>query len=140
MFSLFPLLCYYFPPFSPRSLENLACVWKFSPLGCLPATEKKEKKDRKQNLSPAIIIFMLLCVFLFCYILDDAAAALRLCWVALSLARSRRLLVLVAHVQLLFLLLLELFILRYFAPYGGEQVAGAAASVFVPPSFGGKIV
>lgn len=41
------------------------CVEVFSLLGCLPATAAKEKKkDRKRNLSPAIIIF---CVFCCCW-------------------------------------------------------------------------
>lgn len=56
------IIRYYFPPFFSVFME-ISRVWKFSLLGCLPATAAKEKKkDRKQNLSPAIIIFMLLCV------------------------------------------------------------------------------
>jgi hypothetical protein len=138
MFSLFPLLCYYFPPFSPRSLENLACVWKFSPLGCLPATERKKKKI-ENRISRPLLLFLCCCVY-SCFVIFSMMLRHYDCVGShcLSLALVE-MLVLVAHVQLLFLLLLELFILRYFAPYG-EQVAGAAASVFVPPSFGAKIV
>jgi hypothetical protein len=45
------------------------CVEVFSLLGCLPATAAKEKKkDRKQNLSPAIIIFVFL-LLLVCTVL-----------------------------------------------------------------------
>lgn len=108
MFPLFSLLCYYFPPFSPRSLEKSRVCGSFLLSAACQRLKRKEKK-RSKTESLAIIIFMLLCVFLFCYILGDAAA-LRLCWShCLSLALAP------AGVggtcsELLFLLLLELFI------------------------------